>query len=91
MLRILCYPKPEPITTDKHIIHPKSAQLSRLCFQGDIDARNNLGVALAMQGELEQALNEWQNVLKIDPANISARDNVRKVRKIMEQSNLKTE
>jgi tetratricopeptide (TPR) repeat protein len=34
----------------------------------DVQVRNNRGVALAIQGKLDQALTERENVLKIDPA-----------------------
>ena len=53
----------------------------------DFEARNNLGVAYAMQGELEKAVSEWQEVLKIYPGNKSAQDNVRKAKAILEKSN----
>ena len=70
--------------TDDAIVHYR--KVIELTPQ-DIEALNNLGVALARQGNLDQALTEWQNVLKIDPANKSARDNVKKARAILEKSN----
>ena len=53
----------------------------------DFEARNNLGVAFAMQGKLNEAILEWEKILEIDPTNQSAQDNVRSAKEILEKSN----
>jgi len=53
----------------------------------DYEARNNLGVAFAMQGNLDSALAEWEKVLEIDPQNRGARENIIKAREMMDKSN----
>jgi cytochrome c-type biogenesis protein CcmH/NrfG len=52
----------------------------------DFQARNNLGVALAVQGNLDKALQEWEKVLEIDPANKSARENILKAGEMIKKS-----
>jgi protein O-GlcNAc transferase len=48
----------------------------------DIEAYNNLGVAYAMQGELDKAVGLWQKVLEMDPGNPKAKDNLAKAKHI---------
>ena len=49
----------------------------------DLEAYNNLGVAHAMQGEIERAVGLWEKVLEMDPNNQKAKDNIAKAKKIM--------
>jgi Flp pilus assembly protein TadD len=49
----------------------------------DIEAYNNLGVAYAMEGELDRAVGLWQKVLEMDPDNPKAKDNLAKAKQMM--------
>jgi len=49
----------------------------------DFEARNNLGVAYAMQGNLGKAIAEWEKVQEIDPQNQNARENILKAKKML--------
>ena len=44
------------------------------------DAHNNLGIALASQGHLEDAMKEWEEALRLNPALAGARQNLDKAR-----------
>jgi superkiller protein 3 len=50
----------------------------------DLEAYNNLGVAYAMQGEIDRAVGLWEKVLEIDPNNQKAKDNIYKAKKIID-------
>jgi len=52
----------------------------------DIEARTNLGVAYARQGRLDSAVRQWEAVLKIDPDNANARQNIEKATKLQRRS-----
>jgi cytochrome c-type biogenesis protein CcmH/NrfG len=49
----------------------------------DLEAYNNLGVAHAMQGEIEKAVGLWEKVLEMDPGNQNAKGNIAKAKKIL--------
>ena len=53
----------------------------------DIEARNNLGVIYAIQGKLDAALSEWEKVIALDPENKEVQANIKKAKKIINQSN----
>ena len=46
-------------------------------------AHYNLGMAYAMQGKLNQAIAEWQIVLRLDPQNTHAGKNIEKARMML--------
>jgi cytochrome c-type biogenesis protein CcmH/NrfG len=50
----------------------------------DYEARNNLGVAYAKQGKLDQAIAQWEKVLEIEPQNKSAKENINKAKDMMD-------
>jgi cytochrome c-type biogenesis protein CcmH/NrfG len=41
-------------------------------------------VAYARQGKLDQAIAQWEKVLKIEPQNQSAADNIKKAKEMMD-------
>ncbi|MCX7944160.1 MAG: tetratricopeptide repeat protein [Deltaproteobacteria bacterium] len=45
-----------------------------------IQARYNLGIALAKVERYEQAIAEWEKVLQLDPSNVGAQENINRAR-----------
>ena len=46
------------------------------------EAYNNLGIALASQGELDAAIDQFQRALKLQPAFVDAQRNLAKLRSL---------
>jgi tetratricopeptide (TPR) repeat protein len=46
------------------------------------DAHNNLGSALASQGELDEAIDQFQQALALQPALVDAQRNLAKLRSL---------
>jgi Flp pilus assembly protein TadD len=46
------------------------------------EAHNNLGIALASQGEFEKATDQFQQALKLQPGFVDAQQNLAKLRSL---------
>jgi Flp pilus assembly protein TadD len=49
------------------------------------DAYNNMGIALASQGELEKATDQFQQALRLQPGFVDAQQNLAKLRSLTAQ------